>query len=126
VVDAARNRKSPLHPHFEWDDTAAAEAYRLDQARNLIRIVRVADDEVEDGSTRAFISINDKTGTAYRPIEAVRRSADLQFAVLRQARRDLDAFEKRYRELSDICVIVAQAREAVDRKIRETEHRAAA
>lgn len=37
VVDDARNPESPLHGFFEWDDSKAAEAYRLDQARALIR-----------------------------------------------------------------------------------------
>ena len=41
VVAAARNKKSPLHKQFEWDDTKAAEKYRLEQARELIRLVRV-------------------------------------------------------------------------------------
>lgn len=41
VVEAARPAESPLHDQFEWDDTAAAERYRLEQARALIRSVRV-------------------------------------------------------------------------------------
>lgn len=41
VVDAARDPASPLHAHFEWDDSAAAEKYRLDQARTLIRSVKI-------------------------------------------------------------------------------------
>lgn len=41
VVDAARNPRSPLHDQFEWDDGAAGEAYRLQQARALIKRVRV-------------------------------------------------------------------------------------
>lgn len=39
VVDDARNPNSPLHSYFEWDDGAAAEAYRLKQARGLIKAV---------------------------------------------------------------------------------------
>lgn len=38
VVDAAKNEASPLHPFFEWDDSVAAEKYRLGEARNLLRI----------------------------------------------------------------------------------------
>lgn len=41
VVEAARNPESPLHDQFEWDDTEAANKYRTDQARTLIRAVRV-------------------------------------------------------------------------------------
>ena len=39
VVEAARDAASPLHYHFEWDDSVAAEQHRLDQARRLITSV---------------------------------------------------------------------------------------
>lgn len=41
VVEAARNKASVLHGFFDWDDSSAAEKYRLDQARDLIASVRV-------------------------------------------------------------------------------------
>jgi len=41
VVEAARDPRSPLHSQFEWDDEAAGEAYRIQQARALIKRVRV-------------------------------------------------------------------------------------
>lgn len=41
IVDAARNEDSPLHRFFEWDDDKAAEQYRLDQARTLLRSCQV-------------------------------------------------------------------------------------
>lgn len=126
VVDKARVKTHPLHPHFEWNDSLAAESYRLDQARNLIRIVRVEDASAEEGTSRAFISVNDGDNTAYRPLQMIKRSADLQLAVLKQAQRDLEAWERRYRDLTDICQIVQSAREAVRRKIEKSESRVAA
>lgn len=41
VVKDARNESSPLHSFFTWDDTEAANQFRLDQARTLIRNVKV-------------------------------------------------------------------------------------
>ena len=41
VVDAAKDEASPLHGFFEWDDDAAAHMFRVEQARHLIRSVRV-------------------------------------------------------------------------------------
>ena len=37
VVEEARPKESPLHCEFEWKDHVAAEQYRLNQARQLIR-----------------------------------------------------------------------------------------
>ena len=41
VLKDARNPDSPLHDQFEWDDAKCGEAYRLDQARSLIRSIRL-------------------------------------------------------------------------------------
>lgn len=40
VVLRARDPKSRLHSYFEWNDRAAGDAHRLEQARELIRSVR--------------------------------------------------------------------------------------
>lgn len=127
VVDTARDVKHSLHQHFEWDDLAAAEMFRLDQARSIIRVVRVVDDSTPSGTARAFLSITGKNGVSYRSLEDVKRSADLQDALLARAEKDLEAFEHRYRDMRDICQIVTSAREAVKRRRRNlrAEHRAA-
>jgi ribosome-associated translation inhibitor RaiA len=41
VIDVARDPRSALHSEFEWDDAKAGHAHRLDQARVLIRSVKV-------------------------------------------------------------------------------------
>lgn len=41
VVLAAKDEKSPLHRHFTWSDAKAAGKHRLNEARELIRSVRV-------------------------------------------------------------------------------------
>ena len=47
VVDESRPKDAALHPVFEWDDFEAAEKYRRNQARTIIRAVQV--EEVVDG-----------------------------------------------------------------------------
>lgn len=41
VIEDARSPKSPLHDQFEWDDSVAAQHWRTEQARQLIRSVTV-------------------------------------------------------------------------------------
>lgn len=41
VIEAARNDKSALHGYFDWDDTIAAHKWRIEQARTLIRSVKI-------------------------------------------------------------------------------------
>src|SRR5215471_6270125 len=47
VVAAARPKSDILHVHFTWDDSVAAEEFRIWEARELIRSVRVIHDEKE-------------------------------------------------------------------------------
>lgn len=42
VVEDAKSKQSPLHGQFEWNVKAAARQHWLNQARDLIRTVRVA------------------------------------------------------------------------------------
>ena len=101
----ARDPTNPLHKHFEWEDGVAAEAYRVQQARALIRIVLVADDtKPEAPPTRAFFAINDeKEGYSYRPVAQVVSSVEMRLSLLKSARRDLRAFRERYRSIKELC-----------------------
>lgn len=124
VVAAAYDDASPLHPHFEWDDTVAANQYRLDQARTLIRAIRVEDD---DGEVRhGYFSVNDKGGVSYRSLADVVGSRELRLAVLVSAERDLKAWEHRYRDIQDVCEVVSSARETLTERIATAEDRPSA
>jgi len=41
VLQSAKKQKSPLHSHFNWDDGIAANQWRLSQAAEMIRKVKV-------------------------------------------------------------------------------------
>ena len=60
VLDAAMPENSPLHEFFEWDDTVAAESYRMDQARELIRRVRI-EITYEETTIRTVQYVHDRT-----------------------------------------------------------------
>ena len=127
VVEAAKDRRHPLHKHFEWDDKKAADAFRLDQARSIIRIVRTQI-EPDEPPVRAFYSVKDDSGQRYRAVETVMSSASLQLALLKAAERDLKAFQNRYRAIKDIAENISDAMDAINRRIRKSggEGRAAA
>jgi hypothetical protein len=46
VVAEAKPKNAPLHPKFEWRDKVAAEQYRLEQARKIIRVARIIENNV--------------------------------------------------------------------------------
>jgi hypothetical protein len=116
VVEEARDANSPLHAHFEWDDRRAAEAHRLDQARALIRSIRIVDDD--NKSRPAYLSIRADDGVGYRALGDIMSSSDLRQRLLAQAQRDLDSWTERYRELKEIVELVEPARRELRRRVR--------
>lgn len=123
ALEAARDPKHPCHQHLEWDDRVAGHKYRLDQMRAIIRCLRIVDAET-DKPVHAFLSVSDRGGVSYRTIEDVKTSADLRLIVLKRAERDLQAWEDRYREISDACKLVASARSKVRKRRERIEARA--
>lgn len=47
ILKDAKKRSSPLHDYFQWDDAKAAHEWRKEQARRLIRGVRLVIHESE-------------------------------------------------------------------------------
>lgn len=76
VVADARAKTSPLHACFEWKDSAAADQWRLLQARNLIgALVMLPDDAAEDAEpVRCFVSVDRaEDETDYTPLNVLMR-----------------------------------------------------
>jgi hypothetical protein len=114
VVEAARPTDHPLHRHFEWDDAVAAEAFRIDQARSMVRLVRIIAD---DGEMRpALVSLRAGDGVAYRDIDDVLRSSDMRARLLDSAERDLRSWQERYKELKDLVELAEPIRREISRR----------
>ena len=100
VVDAARDPASVLHPLFTWDNSAAAERYREDQARYLIRhivITAVVQQSAEPIHIRAFVSVTNEEEHIYNPIARVLEDETKRAEQVRQARLGLIAYRNRWR-----------------------------
>jgi hypothetical protein len=107
VVNAARNRKSVLHGFFEWDDSKAAEEFRLEQARRLVRHVLVIyqDDGKQLGPTRMFINLKGerhKNEATYIPVMSVLSDAEKRQRLLNQCLAELESVRQRYMELVEL------------------------
>jgi hypothetical protein len=123
VVAAARDETSPLHDSFEWDDSEAAEHWRLHQARMLIRAV-VTYEPAKNGSMvpqRVFVSLTsdrEKDGAGYRLTSAVLSDEDRRVELLRDARAEMLSFREKYRRLSELADVFT-AMEAVEERVSE-------
>lgn len=101
VLKDAKHDNSPLHSFFEWDDGEAAEQYRLQQARGLIRAVVAiyTDDKNPAVRTRAYVHINEPTAPHYREAGHAMSQSKTRNMVLQRAWKELQAWRVRYKDL---------------------------
>jgi len=100
VLAAASQPESPLRPYFEWDDSAAARQFRLDQARYLVRSIRiVVEDGAEQTDVRAMHLVVEQGERSYAPIESVVESEDLLSQIVASAKREQETWLHKYSQL---------------------------
>jgi hypothetical protein len=115
VVDEARPETAPLHSRFEWDDSIAGEKYRIVQAQQLIRAVKIeyTDSSGEKKKVRGFFPIRDveenpeKAG--YSPTEDIVQNDICLKILLRQLERDIADLKRKYGHLAEFADIVRAA-----------------
>ena len=116
VVDFARDPTTALHSKFEWDDGAAAEQWRIEQARHIVRVfVTVLHDDAPP--IRAFVSLSDdrhKEG-GYRITAQVMTDPERRQQMLDTALSDLQIIQRKYESVKELAGVWAAAR-AVRRK----------
>lgn len=119
VVKDSKRRDAPLHECFEWDDKAAGEQYRIEQARYLIRhIVTIpvrGDTEEEMPPVRAFVKVNstsddsveerDSLPKRYVPIQQVMGDDELRKRYVKQAFREVELWRNRYADIKEFSTL---------------------
>lgn len=110
VLDDAREENSPLHQFFTWSDSEAAEQFRLEQARLLIRTVVAIyrDDTQETVRQRAYVHIKTESASHYLETSQALAMPDTREAVLRRAWGELQGWRKKYGDLREFARIVGQ------------------
>lgn len=119
VLADAKNPNSPLHSFFEWSDTAAAEQYRLQQARGLIRAVvavYVSDDKPAV-RTRAYVHIPEPSAPHYRSADQAMSTKKTRDLVLQRAWREFQQWKARYKDLKEFSTLF-EAADEVAQKVR--------
>lgn len=105
VIEHARQPDSPLHGYFEWDDSKAAHAYRLVQARHLIAEIEIVSDSKRE-SAPVFVSLlSDRKTGGYRDVGQVLASKSLRRELLATAVSELRAIQSRYDRLKELASV---------------------
>ena len=109
VLRDAEKVNSPLHDHFEWDDSEAAEQHRLWQARMVINsIVILRDNGEKDTPLRAFVHLRDADDEpVYMDINVAMGDEAMRKQVLTRAWRELESWRSRYEEYEELAAVFA-------------------
>lgn len=108
VIEFAKNPETALHGCFEWDDTEAAHQYRLQQARQILRVYVEVVPAASSEPVRAFVSLTSdrtKEGGGYRVITDVMSDETLRRQMLNDAFRQFRAMQAKYKHLQQLAKV---------------------
>lgn len=107
LVDANRAEGTLLHDVFEWRDDIAAEKYRQEQARAIIRnivIVEQTTDEEERAPVRGYVSAPGGE-SRYVTMQSALTEEKFRAKLLEDAKRDAKLFTAKYRRLNELASV---------------------
>jgi hypothetical protein len=124
ILDAARSPRSPLHRFFDWDDESAAEKYRIQQARVLLKGVRynVKTKTVEfDVPAWESVRVDEcdlpdaEPGKGYVSTALAVNVPSFEEQILENAMRRLRAFRDQYKQYSEVFTTLRPVFNAIDK-----------
>lgn len=108
VLDLARNPETELHKCFDWNDSTAAEKWRLQQARFVCSSFTVKI-ETEKGEERSYRVVqHDPEEKVYRPVTFTLRDEDQYARLLAKAKAELAAFRHRYKAITELENVIEE------------------
>ena len=108
VLDEAKKKRSPLHDCFEWNDREAAVAYRLVQARYLLRSIEVVIEkaDTEPLRIRAFHSVvTEEQGKYHTTVAKAREDEAMWSQVKANALSEIRNWQNKYRQINEFEAI---------------------
>jgi len=118
VLEDAKNKSSPYHDYFEWDNKNAGESWRLTQARHLINsivTVKVRTSDEQPIQIRAFVNIVDDEGEkGYVPIDVAISTPKQASQIIQQALREARSWHDRYEEYQELAKIHKAIQEGIE------------
>lgn len=107
IVEKARDEATELHKCFDWDDTIAAEKWRIQQARHVTSCLVIHREEVRENTPEIrYFHVTDKGG--YKTTEYIYKRPDEYKRLLQNAYADLEAFKRKYKNLQELDWLIAQ------------------
>ena len=103
ILEKARDGNTELHKCFTWDDTEAAEKWRISEARSVVRNLKIVevkpDKEPEPTTIRVFYKTDSSSG--YKPTKLILKKPDEYKALVERCRSELLAVKQKFQNVSE-------------------------
>ena len=106
ILEKARDESTELHKCFTWDDSIAAEKWRINEARLVTRQLVIKEVEVpkDRPEVRLFYKTDSESG--YKPTHIIVQQEDEYKLLLARAYAELRAFKQKYSMLEELREIM--------------------
>lgn len=114
LLDVSRPEDAPTHNLFEWNDSVAAERYRLQQATVAINSVEVQIVNEETATAipqAAFVNVISKAPArsgVFTPIDIALSDENMRSTLLQNALNELRSFRRKYSQLSELSNVFSE------------------
>jgi hypothetical protein len=103
ILEKARDSNTELHKCFTWDDTEAAEKWRISEARAIVRNLKIieqkSDKQSEPTTIRVFYKTDNESG--YKPTKLILKKPDEYKALVERCRSELLAIKQKFNSISE-------------------------
>lgn len=124
VLNEAKDKNNLLHDYFEWDNTVAADKFRINLARHLINHIEIV--IVSNGTEkqqRAYLNVtkanennDEEVQRVYVTIEKALSEPELRKQVLANALREAEFWKEKYhdyKELSEVFLAIDKTKKKI-------------
>jgi hypothetical protein len=97
IVNLARNRKTELHKCFDWDDTKAAEKWRLNQARILFcsfERIEIDPANKQEYFVKVYEKESKKIGAPYREVTEAINDEVFRQVIINRIKGEIGCLER--------------------------------
>ena len=101
LVNESRPADAPLHNEFNWNDAEAAELFRQSQARTIISLLVVIEEDESKEPTRAFFCVSEAS-PKYDSVEVVVENEDKLASLKAMVVKELQAIQRRYKMVAGL------------------------
>ena len=109
ILEKAKDETTELHKCFIWDDTEAANRWRLETARRIVQNIVITRVERPEDKPQIRYFYKAENGEGYKPIKTIIKRPDAYQALVARAWNELSAFKSKYSALSEfeeICALI--------------------